>query len=84
MMPFKDSLGQVIKLLVTILALIPLAVRLSIMKPTLVDKGTFTMGTANTVWPAQLSDLLVAFSIIYQILNCKHYFIPKDIVIAQA
>jgi hypothetical protein len=78
MMAFKDGLGQIIILIVAILTLIPLTMSFSVVEAALIYQRTLTVRTAHPLWPAHLSDLLIAFGIVYQILYRKHLMVSLD------
>ena len=76
-MSFKDAISQIIKLLVAILALIPLAGFVSIMFPPFGHLPLSTLGTTNTFRPPQFAHFDITFLIVNQILNVQHLCSPS-------
>ena len=68
-MTFKHGFAQIIKLPPAGLALVPLAMRLVGMKPTLADVARLAVRAPNTIWPAQLTDRFKAFGVVHQVLD---------------
>jgi len=69
MMTFKYRLAQIVKLPPIRRALIPLAMSLAGVKPTLVDVIRLAVRTTDSIRPAQLTDHFKAFGIINQVLD---------------
>jgi hypothetical protein len=69
MMTFKYRSAQIIKLPPAGLALVPLAMGLVSMKPTLVDVARLAVGAPNPIRPAQLTDHFKAFGVVNQMLD---------------
>jgi len=68
-MAFKDRFAQIIKLPSTGLALVPLAMGLVGMKPTLVDVARLAIRATHPIRPAQLTDRFKAFGVVNQVLD---------------
>ena len=71
-MSFEYRATQIIELLFTVLASVPLSIRLVRMKTMFVDLTGATPGTAYPVWPTQFTNDRKAFCIIDQLLNVYH------------
>jgi hypothetical protein len=65
MMTFKDDATQIIELLPTVLAIIPLAMGWMRMKTTFVNRTRHKPMTAHSVWPAQFTNDCKTFCVIY-------------------
>src|SRR5262249_54372556 len=77
MMASKNGVGQIIKASVTVVTLITLTGRFSIIKTTLDNFFGLTRGADNTVWPAQCADSVITLNLIDQILDIDlHYWTP--------
>ena len=74
-MTFKHGFAQIIKLPLAGLALVPLAMGLVGMKPTLADVARLAVGAPNPIRPAQLTDRFEAFGVVNQMLNVYHALI---------
>ena len=68
-MTFKYRSAQIIKLPPAGLALVPLAMGLMGMKPTLVDVARLAVRAPNPIRPAQLTDRFKAFGVVNQMLD---------------
>ena len=71
-MPFEDAIGQIIKVLLTALTMIPLPRFISIVFTSLGHLLRVTLGTTDTFRPAYFSDFGITFFILYQILDVEH------------
>jgi len=69
MVAFKHCPTQIVKLPSAGLALVPLAMSLVGVKPTLVNVTRLTIWATNSIRPAQLPDHFEAFCLINQVLN---------------
>jgi hypothetical protein len=67
--PGEDRICQIVKVLATSLALVPLAMGLGIVSPLLGDVLGSTLGTGHTIRPVHLADSLEAFGVIYEVLD---------------
>src|SRR5262249_663634 len=77
MMARKNGVGQIIKAGIAVVALIALACRFRVIEAALDDLGGLTRWTRNTVWPAQLTDGLIALHIINETLDIDlHHWAP--------
>jgi hypothetical protein len=72
MMPFKNRTTQIIELLPTFNTLMPLAMRLMIMKTTFLYLGRSALRASNPIRPAQCAHYRKTLGIIYQILYVDH------------
>src|SRR5262249_58799762 len=73
----KNSVGQIIKALVTVVTLIALPGGFRVIKATLDDLCRLTRGARNAVWPAQLADGLITLPLIDQLLDIDlHHWTP--------
>ena len=68
----EDRVGQIIAVPLTGIAMIPLPFALPLMPPATFDVIRFTPDTSDTIRPAQLPDALLAFCIVYQIIDLEH------------
>ncbi len=68
-MPFKNRIGQIIKLLMAGKTDISLPIRLPRVKTTFFDFVRATMWAGYPIWPAQLANSFVTFSIIHQVFE---------------
>jgi hypothetical protein len=78
MMSLKDRFRQIIKLPLTGLAFIPLAVSLARMKSALVHLRRATRRTAHPVRPAQVTDNFVTLGILDQSLDMDQHGAPPN------
>src|SRR5262249_43795117 len=77
MMASKNSVGQIIKALVTVVTLIALPGGFRVIKATLDDLCRLTRGARNAVWPSQLADGLITLPLIDQLLDIDlHHWTP--------
>ena len=79
MMTFKDRATQIIELLPTASACIPLAIGLVAVKTTFVDRTGRTFRATHPVRPAQLADHGKAFCVVNQVLDVQHDRILPEI-----
>jgi hypothetical protein len=63
----KDTVTEVIKLMPTGFAAIALTINLGVILATLNDLVGMTMGTANAIRPAMLTDQLVALAVVDEV-----------------
>ena len=71
-MVLKDRIRQIIELLATGLAVIPLPLRLVIVKASFADLARTAPRAADPLRPAQFTDFSVALGIINQFLDLQH------------
>src|SRR4030095_4735704 len=77
MMARKNGVGQIIKAGIAVVALIALACRFRVIEAALDDLGRLTRWTRHAVWPAQLTDGLIALHIINETLDIDlHHWAP--------
>src|SRR5712691_4869148 len=69
MMSRKDGVGQIIKAVVTVVALIALTGGFRVIKATLDDMLRLTRGALDAIGPAQLADGLITLHIIDEMLD---------------
>ena len=77
-MAFKDGSRQIVKVPLTGLAFIPLAIFLLCMKPALDDLRRITGWTAHSFRPTQLANHFITLGIVYQILNMDQHILPTS------
>lgn len=68
----EDGQRQIIKVTVTGVAMITLALALALMQPASLDVFSFTPDASDPFRPAHLSYTLVAFRVVYQVVDLEH------------
>src|SRR5262249_46742718 len=68
----EDRIGQIVKIAVTSLAVIALPFTLALVQPTSPGSVGLTPDASDAIRPAYLAHTLVAFRVVYQVVDSEH------------